>query len=354
MAQPTKALHTRSHSPEMAPGHERLDHDPRYGEGFLIDTGIASVELLSSESRKSHSVQLDRYTMEDGHAYEVEFAQPADSRSDTAIASTTPWLVGRKGFNTKINSQFNDMGYPTIFVSPIDSALGANLRDSAHNMNHIIRHRLHESDLRPNEVLGYGSSRAAAIALGLKDMAYADVLAPCFPRGTKLEELPGNIIQAGFEAAELGKHIARIGLLGISRQHKTFSSDPADWLHYLRVIPHLWNGDAGRLAHTSKETPTHLTVLDKDGWSQPHIWQQMASDRPKMSVKIMEGRHLSLTHPKVLEGPFTRFDMLAEMRGFDGSFEDVDFGEVMQIEPAEHTKSGLLGRLSVGSLLKAA
>jgi hypothetical protein len=333
-------------------GFELNPQNPRSTEGFLMD-GIVSVERLSDDMRSGHQAQLDRYAMADGNVYEMEFTRPSDPRSDTAIGDTTPWLVGRRGFSEKVNGQFNDMGYPTILVSPKDGALGANLRHSVHNMNSIVGHVLQNSDLRP-AVLGYGSSRAAAIALGLRDMEYSDVIAPCFPDAPKVSELLGTVAQAGFEAIELGRHAVRIGPRGIARHRKTFSTSPSDWRHYLEVIPHLWSGDTGRLSEESRHTPTHITLFDKDGWSQPEGWITMAEERENMAITMLNGRHMRIPDPRVLAGPFHRFDVLAEMRGFDGGFEDLDFDAIAEARPPKpNERSGSLGNISLGNMIKA-
>ncbi len=351
MAGSAATLHTGVASPEITAGQPKFEADPQISEGFLVG-GIVVIDPVNTNLQNGHQIRLDRYTMADGNIYEMEFTQPSEPRSDTAIVDTTPWLVGREGFNAKVNGRFNDMGYPTIFVSPVDKALAATLRDSVHNMDYIVSHVLKNSDLRPS-VLGYGSSRAAAIALGLGNMEYTDVIAPCFPRPPKAEELPETIIQAGFEAVELGRHLLRIGPRGITNQRKTFSKKPADWQHYLKVIPKLWNGDAGRLSWTNHETPTHITLLDKDGWSQADIWEGMTDERPNMTIKMMKGRHMRIPDPKVLAGPFHRFDALAEMRGIDGDFNEDMLQEVRELDLPPSEKTNRLGNLSLSTIIKA-
>jgi hypothetical protein len=338
-------------SPAEAAGQPAFESDPQVTEGFLIG-GIIKVEPLDEDIQSGHKIRLDRYTMADGNVYEMVQTDPKNPRSDTAIADSTPWLVGRKGFNEKVNGRFNEEGYTTIFVSPKGEALAADLRTSAHNTNSIISHVLENSDLRP-AVLGYGSSRAAAIALGLDNMEYADVIAPCFPRGIKVEELPGTISQAALEALELGRHLLRLGPVGVSRQRQTFSTSPSDWSQYLQVIPKLWNGDAGRLAWANQRTHTHITLLDQDGWSQREVWHAMVGDRPNTTLTTLKGRHMSIPAPHVLAGPFHRFDKLAEMRGIDGNFNDEMLEQVRQLQPPADTKTTALGNLSVGTLIKA-
>jgi hypothetical protein len=340
-------------SPEIMAGQSNMEllPDPQVSEGFLVG-GIVAIEPIDSDTQAGHQIRLDRYTMADGNVYEREFALPADPRSDTAIGDTTPWLVGREGFNRKVNGRFNEMGYPTIGVSPVGGALGASLRHSAHNMNDIIEHTLQDSDLRPS-VLGYGSSRAAAIALGLRGAEYIDVIAPCFPRPLSASELPATVLEAGHEVVEFGKHLLMIGPKAASDQRKTFSTNPTDWLHYAEVIPKLWNGDSGRLSWGNSDTHTHITLLHKDGWSKPDVWHAMAAERPKLTIKMMNGRHLRIPDPKVLAGPFHRFDALAEMRGADGDFTDEILAEVASLQPEPPDRTGRLGNLSVGRLVKA-
>lgn len=348
MAQPAPAQHTRAYSPEVSAGQEILDQDPHCGEGFLMN-GIVSVERLGDDIQSGHHIRLDRYTMADGYVYERELALATDPRSDTAIGDTTPWLI-KKGFNEKVNRILNDMGYHTAFVRPQGDALSATLRDSATNMNSIIEHTLQNSDLRQS-ILGYGSSRAAAIALGLHNMEYADVIAACFARAPKVEELPATIAQAGFEVLELGKHVLRIGPGGVAGHRETFSSSPSDWLEYIKVIPKLWNGDAGRLSWENQHTPLHMTLFRNDSWSQPSVWKAMEQTRPNMTITMMNGRHMRIPDPKVLAGPFHRFDMLAEMRGFDGEFDQEMLKEVRELQPEPEEEKSLLGRLGLSKAL---
>lgn len=337
--------------PEIMAGMPKFEPDPQPAEGFLVG-GIVGIEPVDNDTQSGHQIRLDRYTMTDGNVYEMEFTMPANLRSDTAIGDTTPWLVGREGFSRKVNGRFNDMGYPTVLVNPVGKALGASLRHSSHNMSDIVEHVIGSSDLRPS-VLGYGSSRAAAIALGLRDAKYIDVIAPCFPRPINAAELPETVLQAGHEVVELGKHLLRIGPKAASSQRKTFSTNPTDWLHYAEVIPKLWNGDSGRLSWGNMHVPTHITLLHKDGWSKPDVWQAMAAERPNLTIKMMEGRHLRIPDPKVLAGPFHRFEALAEMRGADGDFTDEMLAEVASLQPPSADRAGKLGNLSVGNLLKA-
>jgi hypothetical protein len=353
MAGPPPLKLAEGSGPETLAGQSNMElaPNPQISEGFLVG-GIVAIEPIASDTQSGHQIRLDRYSMADGNVYEMEFTMPADPRSDTAIGDTTPWLVGREGFSRKVNGQFNDMGYPTILVSPVGKALGATLRHSAHNMSDIVEQVVTNSDLRPS-VLGYGSSRAAAIALGLRGAEYIDVIAPCFPRSLSASELPATVLQAGHEVAELGKHLLRIGPKAASSQRKTFSTNPTDWLHYAEVIPKLWNGDAGRLSWGNSDTHTHITLLHKDGWSKPDVWHAMAAERPNLTIKMMDGRHLRIPDPKVLAGPFHRFEALAEMRGADGDFTDEILAEVATLQPATADGAGKLGNLSVSNLVKA-
>ena len=181
--------------------------------------------------------------------------------------------------------------------------------------------------------------------------SYSDLLALCYVTSGTWQELPKDALQLILEGVETGKHIGKLGLKGAIGQRATVSAHPVDMAHTALAIPHLRSGDAGKLLWANSTTPTHITLFSKDGWSRSDELGSMAEDRPNMHVEILSGRHLALARPEVIKAALGRFSAISEMRGFDGSFEDVDFEQIWKIQPAEPKK--ILGDLSVGMLIKA-
>lgn len=343
---------TRNQSPENMTGQVDFESNPQSAEGFLMDSaGIINVITLDEDSYRGGETSLYEYEMTDGNRYYVRSNRPDSLRSDIGVVSTTPWTTRAGGFNNDNMSSLNELGYQTDFVEPRGKAIRASLPDSALHLELIAADRHSKSELRPDETLYFGASRAAAIGFGVKSAVYADLLAPCFPVGCKPNQLPKAVSQLGVEAIELGRHITKLGLGRLAAQHTTFSKHPMDVAHTVLTIPKLINGDAGRLAWSNPHRPTHITLLDKDGWSQPSSWDELAAERPNMHVSRLQGRHMTLARQDIIDAAMDRFDTLAEMRGFDGSIEDIDFEQIWKIQPAEPKK--LLGGLSISTFIKA-
>lgn len=343
-------------SVEMA-GQHNGEIDPQHmSEGLLLSEeqtltyheAIVDVEDLGHDTRNGHQVHLERLTMLDGNIYEVESVDPAIAASDTAIVTTSPWLTRRQGFNTAVTNQFNELGYPTLGVYPIGKSVKANLRDSVHNMNYIVQRAIDQNDWRP-VVLAAGGSRAAAIVQALDNLQYAELLARCFSRSpSTLKEWIEAAGQLPVEVLEVVKYAGRLSVQDKVKQAKTFSPYPRDWIYSLGAIPTLTNGDAGRLGEINRDVPMVITRFRKDRWDDTEI------DRPNTKTYVVDGRHINLADAQAQEATLLRYAALAEVRGFDGDFSQVDFQAIMDIHPRPQEKAGRLGRFSVRKVAQAA
>ena len=367
MAVTAAALLTREASPEMMTGQPKFEFDPQATGGFLLDGGAGSsvqvdIESLGEEAYRGGTTQLDAYRIttvradesKTAHSYNVRTNTPNHLRSDTLVESTTPWTTREGGFNKRFMSGLNDLGYATMFVEPRGGAIRASLIDSADNLNYIGQiardYRLSSGDIRPDNTLYVGASRAAAIGSGVIS-TYSDLIAPCYVIPGTRQELPKAALQLGLEMAEAGKHLASLGLREVVSQRGTFSAHPVDLIHTVLAIPHLRNRDAGKLFWSNSAEASHITLFDKDGWSQPDEVAKMADDKPNMHVEVLGGRHMALAKPEVIQASLDRFDTLAEMRGFDGEVEDADFDEIWKIQPP--AQKSALGNLSLRTVIKA-
>lgn len=88
----------------------------------------------------------------------------------------------------------------------------------------------------------------------------------------------------------------------------------------------LISGQAGKLALASNiETPMHIRTFKGDGWSQTKEWRELFSSRPHVHIDTVKGNHLDIANPATLGGISVRLAKLAEVRGYDGLFSDVDY-----------------------------
>jgi hypothetical protein len=338
---------------------EAVPNRPQETEGLFIKeqvsttaTEVVDVEELKSDTYRGGTTQLDRLTMDDGSRYERLVTTPnrANLTSDTFVSIPAPWWARLKGFNTETTRKLAEREQASSLVVPIGQAVSHNLLKALHHMNAINEHTARNSDMRPDAFVGLGISRAAALVLGLRGLQYAESLGPCYPEAMEPEDLPKDALQLGVEAFEIGKHaLLGHGPIGMLRNHRTFSLHPGHIWQSLLAIPGFINGDAGRLPFINPDAHSVVTVKDQDRWSRAEAWDKVAERLPIMTVRHYAGKHGSLANPSTLEPAIARIEALAEERGFDGDFEDVDFDRIKDIEPAPKKRSRLarpLGRLA--------
>ncbi|HEX5798363.1 MAG TPA: hypothetical protein VFX79_03325 [Candidatus Saccharimonadales bacterium] len=373
MAGSPAVIETGRSGPEIIPGQADLEFYPQPNGGFLLERQDGSsvqvdVEMLDEEAYRGGMTRLEAYTItakgapegeappQTRHRYHARTNTPNHLGSDARVDATTPWTTREKGFNERFMSGLNDRDYATMLVEPRGSAIRAGLAGSADNINyigHISRnYRSTSESLRPDRSLYAGRSRAAAIGFGVLSN-YSDLTAPCFVRPGSLKELPEDALQLTLEAVELLKHLASIGIGEAVSQRRTFSAHPVDLINTVLAIPSLRNGDAGKLFRSGSAKALHITMFDKDGWSQPDEVMTMAGERPDTYLSLLSGRHMALAKPEVEQASLDRFSALADMRGVDGSFDDVDFEEIARIQPDIDTERSPIGRLSLGKAVKA-
>ncbi|HYF96740.1 MAG TPA: hypothetical protein VD947_01740 [Patescibacteria group bacterium] len=375
------ALATREDSPESMAGPSPIEFSPQPSGGFLLqreDDSVVNVQVktLEEDAFLGGKTRLTAYSITtetpEGEttnaSYNSRLNLPGHLIADTLIEGTTAWGTrggkrGREqrggGFNDDLMFLFNELHHGSLFIEPQGKTIGASLADSARDISYIgnieRNHRMGRIDIRPDKVIYASPSRGAAIGLGVEDVVYAELLAPCFLRPGTIQELPRDAKQLGREGWELGKHIASLGLRGALANQQTFSKNPLDFLYTVMAIPHLRNGDAGRLLLSNSADFTHVTLFDQDGWSQPdETTRTMTGLHNNMHLTLLPGRHITLAHPLVLQALIERVDTIAEMRGFDGDFKEVDFEKITQIQPELPQTAGLLGSFSVGNTLKTA
>jgi hypothetical protein len=349
---------TPNFPPDTAP-LEAVPNRPQETEGFFneeqtLDTAMEEIVVkeLKSDTYRGGTTQLDRLTMGDGSQYERLVTTPtrANLTSDTYVSGTTPWWARLDGFITDTTRKLAKRGQASALVAPKGCATSHGLPKALYHMDVINKHTVRGSDMRPDAFVGLGISRAAALVLGLRGLQYAESLGPCYPEAMEPKDLPKDALQLGVEAFEIGKHaLLGHGPVGILRHRRTFSLHPEHIWRSLLAIPGFINGDAGRLPFINPDAHSMVTVKEQDVWSRAKAWDEVAKHLPNMTVRHYAGKHGSYANPRTLEPALARIEALAEERGFDGDFADVDFDRIKDIEPTPKKRSLLirpLGRLA--------
>lgn len=293
--------------------------------------------------------------MDDRTRYDVVVALPHDQRSDTAIASTTAWWTHPEleHYQKTIRGVLR-LGYPIVMVGPpkgIDTK-DVSLSKGAYDMHRILDEELPQmNEVNPDLAIVLGASRAAMIAMGMTKPSYAqgrttpymDITAPCIAQKIEAKDWPGLISQVPGEMAstlgiayEYGKRLQLFSYL-----QSLFPKDPTHGLNALRILPGLIGGEAGRLADTlSPETAVHMDQFKKDGWAQVANWVAKFRDRPNVVITKKPGTHVSgIARTNTRRDINARLERLAEIRGYDGSFAEVDF--VNDVLPVNRLTSSL-------------
>jgi hypothetical protein len=310
-------------------------------------------------------------TMDDGEVYPVVIGTPRekDTISDTAIVYSTAWLTSTRGHNMHTMLRMMDLGYPTIMIGPegelrnpelarqdrISRARSISLPKVVYDMNRILDVKLAQENVRETEIITLGESRGAMTGFGFdvahysgqRRVAYGDLTAPCFARSPKLQELPGIVSQLIPEAMTLGSLALQLFGNRLLHYSGTLHRDPEYYGKELLKVITLMSGQAGELAKASRpETPLHIKVFTGDSWSQAKEWDTILADRPHVKIEPSRGYHLDIAKPSTLRNIQRRLHVLAEYRGFEGSFDTVDFHEVLQAHKSPATTASI-GRTAI-------
>lgn len=311
------------------------------------DTAKNSIKHIvphSYQQFRSGTVLRETACMDDGTQYPVVTGLPKTSRSDTAVVFTTAWLTSTKGHNMRTLLRILKQGHTALMIGPegeaanpelsfmhkLNQARTITLGKTACDMNTVVDHKLSQNPVRQDGYIGLGESRGAMIGMGLNKLIYADFTAPCFYRPPKIHELPTVAGQLVPEIATLGK--LAVNLVRPSRQHyyATLHTNPEYYVHEILKIKMLLSGQAGKLALSqSDDIPMHIRLYKNDGWSQIDEWEAFGKERELTRVETVHGYHLDIARADTLDNITKRLAEITQQRGYDGSYENVDFSQVL-------------------------
>lgn len=342
-----------------------LEFPQHLAEGFFdsenvlptYQNEVANVQEIPAYPSKYGEIKREIYEMEDGTLYPVVAGVPNNIRSDTLIGFTTAWLTSTRGHNMRTLLSMIKHGYPTVMIGPEGEeknhnhplaarfvhAMRGNMHKVSHDMNRILDQRIEHMDVEPNQIIGLGESRGAMEGFGLgveqysgnRKLMYGDFTAPCFARKARISEVPGVLLQLIPEANTLLKlGVELVSEPYVKHYPATLHSDPEYYAKELLKVPMLLSGQAGQLAkELPEDTPMHIRIFKKDRWSQAEEWQKIFRDHCNVTLELTEGYHLDIANKTTLKNIEARLDALAESRGVDGDFSNVNFQEITKLHP---------------------
>ena len=330
---------------------ELLGENPSLPE---YDTEVETVQNIARDSYscKDGDVDAKRVQMDDGTQYDLRVATPNELLSDTAITSGTAWFTHpdlelyQKGMRGALK-----LGYCMLLVGP---PVGYEVEDvslfkATYDFQRILDDQLPKLEkINPDLIVVKGPSRGAAMGFGSsvpqyagnRKAPYADLTAPCTPRGFTKEEWPEARKHLGTEL--LSTHVTALDAAkkgDLIRYGKSLIPRSLSLLrNSARMLSTLSRGDAGVLAdNADPSTATHIHEFTGDMWALKRLYEKKFEDqgRDNVAFTYSDGRHIEgIARPSTRRDTYARFERIRDIRGFDGSFDDVDFiGDVLPLRP---------------------
>jgi hypothetical protein len=294
----------------------------------------------SYDCEKYGNVSAQTAIMTDNTRYPMRVSTPKDLRSDTAIGDGTAWWVGVDLEHTCKNIRSSmKAGYKKITVGPPSGvrAEDVSLSKAVHDNERILDYMLPRMGVNTEQIIRHGESRDAVRALGGAVARYAgerkvpllDITGPPAPRAYTDEERPEVIKHAFVELANL-RHTAWEALKEGELHNYLISLMPRDISHATnsaRMLPSFLNGEAGLIADESdKEAAIYVVECLKDFWASIPEYEKKFADRKHVQHEYIDEYHITgIASSKTRRNRHARMVRLTEVRGFDGSFDNIDY-----------------------------
>ncbi len=312
-------------SPEQAQpwlvGGEAVDSGAMTGVRKVLYGNEGSLDLYQvGMTERTH------YLMEDGTLYEVQHHEPINRDTDVGVWTFPAFATGIDGHN-KINSgRIVGVNIPVAQVGPPNSTSDESmvrylpenpphlkLNTIAEHMHAIITlatqektgadHKLHFYD-RERVVIA-GESQGGLISLVMKAaeadlvlpyyIAHTKIVAPVFPRGIPLKDIPANVKQLVRNPVTALKECFGLGPTTVWDLLHTFPHSKSYLKTAAGMIPALLNGEVGEAAiRIPYDADMAIRDFVGDDWCKGSVWQEIFKDHPRVTVEELQGSHLSI------------------------------------------------------------
>ncbi|MCA9332547.1 hypothetical protein KDA00_01595 [Candidatus Saccharibacteria bacterium] len=276
---------------------------------------------LGDESIPNGYLQRFGFTTELGYSYDAIIGIPViNQRTDIPILQTSAWFTSSHGHNEHTLRSFVAEGVPYIFVGPEGSFRtkskqkpeeAITLASSAAAVLSFSRYIAEgeERFIDKHKRTLIGESRGAMVGMGIlamdamfdQDVIFADLTAPCFPRGFEAKDilkLSGHLIS---EPTSLLKLAGRIGLSRLVHYPSTIDPHPKGLASQIAIGPALFSGEAGDLARLiNYDKIIHITCFNDDFASMPDEWDKIFKEFPNVRITPLDGSHLTIADPETL------------------------------------------------------
>lgn len=259
---------------------------------------------------------------EAGYARATDVYLPKHQTTDVPVIATTAWTTSNRGHNEHTARRFVREGSPVIIQGAEGSFRPGLFRTPVPNEEISLRlsagalltasqfaAAAHPDSIHPTERTLIGESRGGMVGMGVlalanefgQTVAFADLTAPCFPRGLQLSDIQKFSEQFISEPKTFIKLAGKFALRQLLHYPSTVDPHPYAMAHQIGLGPALFSGEAGDLARLIDNDPiVHVTCFDDDFASMPDEWDEIFADNPNSRITLLEGSHLSIADPETL------------------------------------------------------
>ncbi len=279
---------------------------------------LSLVKHLETDKIKEGYIERYGLVTKAGFTYDAIVGIPKHQSSYIPVFGTGAWFTSTRGHNEHFLRHLMRSGLPIIFVGaegsyrPKDLAMPKHIPSLAGSaaatlsVSQELAGQHHHLFDRSKRIL-IGESRGAMVGMGIQaldglydqEVVYADLTAPCFPKGVQLGDvvnLARNVYQ---EPVAFFKSLAGLTLRQAMHDLATVDLHPYSLLHQGLIGSSLFSGEAGDLAHLiPKDKIMHITCFDDDISSMREEWKNIFAEYPNVRLTPLEGSHLTIADPQ--------------------------------------------------------
>lgn len=301
---------------------------------------LTELSLIEDEEIVNGHLRRFGFTTAAGYTYAGLLGMPKKELSDMPFVSTSAWTTSDRGHNEHTGRVAVKEGHPFIFVSqeggyrpeisnfPVPKR-GLTLARSAAAVlsfaSKVANENKYSIDAEKRILLG--ESRGGMVGMGVlaldqyfdQEIVYADLTAPCFPRGFERTDITKLARHIYSEPRSLIKMAGKFTLGKLLHYPSTLDLHPYSVAHQIAIGPALFSGEAGDMARLiDRDKIVHITCYNDDFASMPDEWRKIFANHPNVRVTNLEGSHLTLADPETMDYIHARRRAFRDLGGDDG------------------------------------
>ncbi len=318
---------------------------------------IVSKEPAEDPDEWGNVLSRWRVVMTDGVKLGLNFLEPQERATDTAIVETPAWHVNLHGLSVHTQRALGALGIPSLLVGRVgqerDSVIQevtravfrprevvrelrqANLVRQAHNMFEILKYG--SFDLDNTSAFLHGNSFGGMAQFPFIAMAqeqgiavpFAMPIAPCFHDGFTLGRLLHHSKQLPNETVNAGRILFR-NLFDLTGSGvNTVNPSPKAIVYEMAHGPSLASGDAGAFDDFIPRDQNMLILSYADDIAgQEDVWNTALADYPNIYVRGVPGAHGSIADKRTRAYVTFIFGAIAEQTREGVPLDQLDFTHV--------------------------